>query len=1222
MTGRSTNGESTSYAWLDTGLVGTVTTVSGWITTIQTSTYDKSGNKLTEYQTRSGDFIQHAHAEYDALGRLTRWYEDGSVATANTPAIPFAELRYEYDANSNIRRRIETASLINANNTVSGPYAPVSRWFAYDKMNRVTISDGTLSGGVIDRGGGQLISYDAAGQRATVTVTSENLVWDGWYNSTMGYSTDPVYDWPEYYTWEEVTLTYTGTATEHYYYNDDGLLTNVALSYETADPNSGSPTVNGGWTDESGVASFGYDAMGRLSWQNDYTANGDFKYGRSGITYDAAGRITFEKQQTWQGSQLYTTEITNNYGTAGTSGYALGALVWSQSNTLLSGNDAAVPDTRTDYGYAWYDGPVQQTITHDSDTGNYSNTPYVTTTTLTATGVTASANIVDSRPRDVTFLLDALGQVIRRDEAAVSNPSANAPHQVWYRFNGAEMGTVGNDGINDDNYVDSVNSRTLPEWSTSTVFRNGLSGSRFAKFGTSIDPITSYSQGSAGGGYTAQGGETLSSVAAQLWGDSSLWYRLAEANGLGTDAMLAAGQHLTVPMGVTRNTNSATTFRPYDPAAAIGDISPTEPAPQAKKKNSCGVFGQLLVMVISVAITVALPGAGVVSGALNGFTGSMIGQMAGVATGLQEDFNLSAVAMAAIGGGIGGALQGVNVAGTGSSLAKVASDVARGMIGNTLTQGIAVATGLQHKCDFAGVAVAGLVGGVGGAAARGLASKGGLFGIHAGLGSAGSAFLSATASGVAGAASRSLLEGTDFGDNLLAVLPDVVGTTIGRAMAAGGRHRDSGLLSRAPEQVNELATSGGAGVQAELAAIVAAGGPSLSSALSGSASAAGFAEASANGSVAPSGYWHGGTFERFNGPGHMVDFILKGYLSPDYVSRLDGYVADSTKRGFGINTIADLAAGELAGRPHDIGNVLSALGFTAGKGSSSALPLAEAINVRMNTSALYLTAPDISDTSFMSGYDIGGRIYAWGAAKSTRKHDYTTNNSLRTLAGAFYGGFKSTMTLVGHGIISSVGRPFVSQDIVAISDMRLSDAFSSLSVSNVIVGSAEPFEGLLTYDDLRPAFAAAGSSTATLGLVKGGSVARRGLGAADSAAVGRTFVTKDPGVGPLIEAIEARAPGTVRHAEIEIYRPDGTPYTDFDIVTDTHVIQVKVGGGKGIVPQIQTSQGLTHYPVVGFDANGLIGSGRTFKPTVMRNAQQNGIQIYSDVDSLMLALGK
>lgn len=118
-------------------------------------------------------------------------------------------------------------------------------------------------------------------------------------------------------------------------------------------------------------------------------------------------------------------------------------------------------------------------------------------------------------------------------------------------------------------------------------------------------------------------------------------------------------------------------------------------------------------------------------------------------------------------------------------------------------------------------------------------------------------------------------------------------------------------------------------------------------------------------------------------------------------------------------------------------------------------------------------------------------------------------------------------------------------------------------------------------------------------------------------ATGRSFVTSDPGVGDIIAGIEARAPGAVKQAEINIYRPDGTTYTDFDIVTDTHVIQVKVGGGKGIVPQIQTSQQLTDLAVIGFDANGIVGTGLSFKPWVLKNAQQNGITIVNNLDDLM-----
>lgn len=120
----------------------------------------------------------------------------------------------------------------------------------------------------------------------------------------------------------------------------------------------------------------------------------------------------------------------------------------------------------------------------------------------------------------------------------------------------------------------------------------------------------------------------------------------------------------------------------------------------------------------------------------------------------------------------------------------------------------------------------------------------------------------------------------------------------------------------------------------------------------------------------------------------------------------------------------------------------------------------------------------------------------------------------------------------------------------------------------------------------------------------------------------KSFISTDPGVGPIIENIESRMPGMVRQAEIKIYRPDGTVYTDFDIVTKNHVIQVKIGGGKGIVGQIQTSQELTNLKVIGFDANQIIGSNQSFKPSIMMNAQQNGITIVNYIDDLIGILQK
>lgn len=50
-----------------------------------------------------------------------------------------------------------------------------------------------------------------------------------------------------------------------------------------------------------------------------------------------------------------------------------------------------------------------------------------------------------------------------------------------------------------------------------------------------------------------RGGESLASIAGDLWGDSSLWYKLAEANGLSAEAARAARRTHDIPAGVLRS---------------------------------------------------------------------------------------------------------------------------------------------------------------------------------------------------------------------------------------------------------------------------------------------------------------------------------------------------------------------------------------------------------------------------------------------------------------------------------------------------------------------------------------------------------------------------------------------------------------------------------------------------------------------------------------------
>jgi len=235
-------------------------------------------------------------------------------------------------------------------------------------------------------------------------------------------------------------------------------------------------------------------------------------------------------------------------------------------------------------------------------------------------------------------------------------------------------------------------------------------------------------------------------------------------------------------------------FRPYDPAQAIGDLSPTTPKPA--RNNKCGAFGQILLAVVAIAVTAIAPfGAGAVAGMANAALGSIASQAVGVASGIQSKFSFKGVAIAALSAGVSGGIAGQF--GTGALAgSQIAGDVVRGAASSAIAQGIAVATGLQGKFSWAGVAAAGAAGGVGGAFKLDKLSGAGLsarnIAGHAGVGAARL---------IASAATRSAIEGTSFGDNIRAGLPDLIGQVvvqaIGGAISNARAARADGANARA-----------------------------------------------------------------------------------------------------------------------------------------------------------------------------------------------------------------------------------------------------------------------------------------------------------------------------------------------------------------------------------------------------------------------------------------
>ncbi len=191
--------------------------------------------------------------------------------------------------------------------------------------------------------------------------------------------------------------------------------------------------------------------------------------------------------------------------------------------------------------------------------------------------------------------------------------------------------------------------------------------------------------------YTVVGGETLKDIARNVLGDASLWWRIADANSLAVsgDGALTAGQTLTVPK-LSLNANSVETFQPYDPSQAMGSMDPVLPVPA--NGGDCGIVGQIIVVVVSVVVSIF---AGPV-------IGNLAGQMMGNLVGSQNGISWKSLALSAISAGVASGVEYFSGF-SGASAGWQGAAVQMGTT-NLITQGIGVATGLQDRFDWRGVA--------------------------------------------------------------------------------------------------------------------------------------------------------------------------------------------------------------------------------------------------------------------------------------------------------------------------------------------------------------------------------------------------------------------------------------------------------------------------------------------------------------------------------------
>ncbi len=744
----STAGQSIGYTYFNTGRVAAMNDNSAAISGYSnanidaTYTYDADGNRTYEklagtyyyyyYGGYAGSYtqtMQEGRGTYDALNRLLTFTDPGTSGNGG------ASITNSYDAAGNVRRTVATHATYTANQAL-GANVTEDYWYKYDSLNRMTTVKGVLLNGAITTttAQGLEITYNLASERAT--QSRKVYVQSGYYG-------------------------YESTSQEVYTYNADGLVATVSINQGYGNLLRAQNT---------------YDLLGRVTDYREFATDGTtVQFNRYGIGYDYRNAVLYETtslRRVESDNILYVTvaSVTNNY------------LAGGVLNSVTSGNYRMkygttyneTPDTFTQYSYTWWDSAQQAGVSFDSDTGSATNTIFTNQFQYDVNGHLTSVNISDGRPRNVTYITDASGQIIKRTEADniaynASTQKGGDPIQAWWFFDGKQVGTTGNNGNDDPEYETALTERVAtPGTATNTPFRMSSEfASQYSDFDQAYNSLSPGEGGGAGFAYTVRGGDTLEGIAQAIYGDSSLWYLIADANSLGASSQLVAGQVLRVPSNLANVHNTSSTFRTYDQGRGIGDVQPTTPQPPKNSSNKkCGVFGSIMRWIISTVVSTffkvvlaPLYGVPIIGKAIVNGISNVVSQGISTLVGLQDHIDWKEIGRSFVSDLVSGFFDYAKLGGktlVGRAISKATQ--------SAVSQGINIATGLQDKMSWGAVASAGVTSIVGDKL-----HIGGKFGSD----------LSKIATRIAGIATESLIDGTDFGDNLVAGLPGFLDDTIG-----------------------------------------------------------------------------------------------------------------------------------------------------------------------------------------------------------------------------------------------------------------------------------------------------------------------------------------------------------------------------------------------------------------------------------------------------------
>ncbi|AXQ28043.1 LysM peptidoglycan-binding domain-containing protein [Solimonas sp. K1W22B-7] len=695
------NGTSTTiyYQYYQNGWLKQIDDTGGG--SIEGYQYDLAGNRAWEYM-NTKDIkpatptwnIRTTNLAYDEQNRV--YHTDSNLQlSANEPQTDLVQdILYDQVGN---RIKIGTTVIRKSNATDSR-----DNWYAYDNNNRMTLAEGDGSTGIIKAttSRGVQLGYDAAGNRAS-----------------------------EYRYFGNNSHTSNRWTYRTYQYDAANRLINTWLSSLTSSQALGSQP-------KSLADSREYDAAGRLL---QYTEWGvfDSSFGllrvNDGYTTALGGQNTFYSYQVsdynangWLMNQGTYKGVTSSQAIYNPQTHSH-SIVYSISGIIIESVVAYGANVAND-NFDWHQSVITNQRGWYDKAGNNlryeTQSPVLTTTKFETT---------------YTYLngyKDAL--IVRKQGSSEKGRITNT-----YNNDGNLIKLVDNYGAT-RTYMVTADGRIVYRQDASDKYQFYFFGNDqlLAAGGTLLgptydqnyQPISEQYPASAPGQYIAtKDGESLQSIAAAVWGDASLWYLIASANGLGSSADVVAGMVLEIPAQVTNVHNNSETFKPYNPGDAIGSLQPT-PKPPKKK---CGGLLAAIVVIVAVVVSIWCPialgmvswaaglggwaavGAAAAVGAVGAAAGSVASQLTGMALGLQDSFSWSAVGRAAV---IGGLTAGLTKGIGGPLLSNIPqggigplsyAGMAQGALNSIVGQGVGIALKQQEKFSWSSLAASVVMSGMG-----------------------------------------------------------------------------------------------------------------------------------------------------------------------------------------------------------------------------------------------------------------------------------------------------------------------------------------------------------------------------------------------------------------------------------------------------------------------------------------------------------------------------